>query len=55
VAIEDSRWGLESARAAGLKTIGITHTYPASALSADLVIADLTALTPAMVRTFGQD
>ena len=56
VAIEDSRWGLESARAAGLKTIGITHTYPASALTAaDLVIADLTALTPAIVRTFEQD
>jgi len=33
VAIEDSRWGLESARAAGLITIGITHSYPAEALS----------------------
>ena len=56
VAIEDSHWGLQSARAAGMRTIGITHTYPASALTAaDLVIADLTALTPAIVRTFEQD
>jgi beta-phosphoglucomutase len=46
VAIEDSRWGLESARAAGLHTIGITHTYPASELRpADLVIDSLDALT----------
>ena len=27
VAIEDSPWGLESARAAGLLTVGVTHTY----------------------------
>jgi beta-phosphoglucomutase len=53
VAIEDSRWGLESARAAGLRTIGITHTYPASLLTgADLVIPDLDALTSATLRTF---
>jgi HAD superfamily hydrolase (TIGR01509 family) len=42
VAIEDSRWGLESARAAGLRTIGVTHTYPAELLSsADVVVASL--------------
>jgi beta-phosphoglucomutase len=28
VAIEDSHWGLDSARAAGMRTIAITHTYP---------------------------
>src|SRR5688572_5230280 len=33
VAIEDSRWGLESARAAGLRTVAVTHTYAAEALS----------------------
>jgi beta-phosphoglucomutase len=51
VAIEDSRWGLESARAAGLRTVAVTQTYEASALTdaADLVIEslesmDLTAL-----------
>ena len=47
VAIEDSVWGLEAARAAGLKTIGITHTYPAAELKgADLVVTDLAAITP---------
>jgi len=52
VAIEDSQWGLESARLAGLHTIAITHTYPASSLTADLVIESLDALTPAAVRSF---
>jgi len=42
VAIEDSRWGLESARAAGMRTIGVTTSYTASALSlADVVVASL--------------
>ena len=45
VAIEDSVWGLESARSAGLRTVGVAHTYQASALSAaDLVIGGLDAL-----------
>jgi beta-phosphoglucomutase len=45
VAIEDSVWGLQSARAAGLKTVAITHTYAASALSdAHLVVDALDAL-----------
>ena len=39
VAIEDSRWGLESARAAGLRTIGVAQTYQAESLSADVVIS----------------
>ena len=30
VAIEDSPWGLESARAAGLRTVAVTQTYEAS-------------------------
>jgi beta-phosphoglucomutase len=45
VAIEDSHWGLQSARAAGLKTVGVAHTYDAAALAdADLVIEGLDAL-----------
>ncbi|HEY2905094.1 MAG TPA: HAD family phosphatase [Vicinamibacterales bacterium] len=45
VAIEDSRWGLVSARAAGLRTVAVTQTYDARELpSVDLVIPDLTAL-----------
>lgn len=55
VAIEDSRWGLVSARTAGLRTIGITQTYPASELeaSADIVIAHLDELTPDLVARLG--
>jgi beta-phosphoglucomutase len=46
VAIEDSRWGLDSARAAGLRSVAVAHTYPADALtSADLVVQNLSALT----------
>jgi len=46
VAIEDSRWGIESAKAAGLPCIGITHTYPAAELtSADVVIDSLEEFT----------
>jgi beta-phosphoglucomutase len=45
VAIEDSRWGLESARAAGLRTVAVTTTYQAEALTAaDLTIPSLAAL-----------
>ena len=33
VAIEDSRWGLESARGAGLRCVGVTNSYPASELA----------------------
>jgi beta-phosphoglucomutase len=46
VAIEDSRWGLESARAAGLRTVAVTNTYPAAALAAyaELVVESLNGL-----------
>jgi beta-phosphoglucomutase len=54
VAIEDSRWGLESARAAGLRTIAITHTYSADALSgsADTIIPGLDRLTCELLCRF---
>ena len=46
VAIEDSHWGLEAARQAGLRTVAITHTYPAAKLpSADLVVDRLNDIT----------
>jgi beta-phosphoglucomutase len=46
VAIEDSRWGLEAAKLAGLRTVAITHTYPAADLStADLVVNHLSEIT----------
>ena len=46
VAVEDSRWGLESARAAGLRTVAVTNTYAADALAehAELVVSGLDAL-----------
>jgi beta-phosphoglucomutase len=52
VAIEDSRWGLESARTAGLRTIAITHTYPRAELTgeADLVVDRLDEITPELVK-----
>ena len=47
VAIEDSRWGLHSARAAGLRCVAVTNTYSEAELRADaeLVVAGLNALT----------
>jgi beta-phosphoglucomutase len=51
VAIEDSRWGLASARAAGLRTVGVTSSYDAGELSgADLVIGSLDDLDLADLR-----
>ena len=46
VAIEDSRWGLESARGAGLRLVGVTSSYSAEELSsAELVVEGLGTLT----------
>lgn len=46
VAIEDSHAGLDSARAAGMRTIAITHTYPRDTLgSADAIVDALDELT----------
>jgi beta-phosphoglucomutase-like phosphatase (HAD superfamily) len=50
VAIEDSHWGLTAAVAAGLRTIGITTSYPRRALQlADVVIDSLDEVTPGSV------
>jgi beta-phosphoglucomutase len=46
VAIEDSHWGLEAAKTAGVRTVAVTHTYPASELrGADLVVHALSDIT----------
>jgi sugar-phosphatase len=52
VAVEDSRWGLESAHAAGLRCVGVTTSYPARELAgAELIVAGLSELTlPALDR-----
>ncbi len=41
-ALEDSPWGLQSARDAGLRTVGVAQTYAPEALEADLVITSMT-------------
>ena len=46
VAIEDSRWGIESAKDAGLHCVGITTSYPARNLpGADAIIGSLDEFT----------
>jgi beta-phosphoglucomutase len=46
VAIEDSRWGLESALGAGLRCVAVTNSYPADELTgAELVVSGLKDLT----------
>jgi beta-phosphoglucomutase len=50
VAVEDSHWGLESARGAGLRCVGVTSSYPAEALTgAELVVGGLHELTLPML------
>lgn len=45
VVVEDTPPGLEAARAAGMRSIGVAGTYPATALSlADYVVAQLDSL-----------
>ena len=54
LAIEDSRFGIESAKSAGLWCIGITSTYPVSELmAADAIITSLDELTPDLIRSLG--
>lgn len=50
VAIEDSMWGLDAARAAGMKTIAVTTSYGAEALRADLIVNSIADVTPATIR-----
>jgi beta-phosphoglucomutase len=52
LAIEDSRWGIDAAKAAGLKCVGITTTFDAAALpNADAVIGSLDEFTVAFVES----
>jgi beta-phosphoglucomutase-like phosphatase (HAD superfamily) len=57
LAIEDSRWGLEAARKAGLTCVAVTHTYPATELAhaADLVVDRLGDLTIAELERVMRD
>jgi beta-phosphoglucomutase-like phosphatase (HAD superfamily) len=51
IAIEDSHWGLEAARKAGLRCVAVTNTYAAGELSvADLIVERLGDLTLSKVE-----
>jgi beta-phosphoglucomutase len=51
VAIEDSRWGIASARAAGLRAVGVTTSYDAAELAeADWIIGSLAELDVANLQ-----
>ena len=50
LAVEDSRWGIQSAKDAGLWCIGITHTYPIGELmEADTIVTSLDEITPELI------
>ena len=52
IAIEDSRWGIEAARRAGLRCVAVTHTYPAAELGeVDLIVDALSDLTLSSIET----
>jgi beta-phosphoglucomutase-like phosphatase (HAD superfamily) len=52
LAIEDSKWGIESAKTAGLWCVAITHTYPvAELLGADAIVGSLAELTPDLIQS----
>lgn len=57
VAIEDSRWGLQSAQGAGLRCVGVTNSYAAAELQgAELVVSGLGELTlPVLDRLCASD
>ncbi len=51
IAFEDSHWGMEAARTAGLRCVAVTNTYPAAELAqADLIVDALSDLTLARVE-----
>ncbi|HUS47633.1 MAG TPA: HAD-IA family hydrolase, partial [Phycisphaerae bacterium] len=51
VAVEDSPAGIEAAKAAGMKVLAVTNSYPASALkAADRVVGSLKDVTTAALE-----
>lgn len=54
VAVEDSAAGLEAARAAGMRTIGVTTTSPRPALAAaDHIVSGLHEVSPELLEELG--
>jgi beta-phosphoglucomutase len=55
LAVEDSRWGIESAKSAGMACVGITQSYAREELAgADRIVDSLDELTPELVRSLGR-
>lgn len=52
LAIEDTVAGLEAARAAGLATLGVAHTFPAARLDADHVVESLADVDLTTLQTW---
>ncbi len=50
LAIEDTAAGLQAARDAGMKTLGVAHTHPKEELSADHVVDELAGVTLGQLR-----
>jgi beta-phosphoglucomutase len=56
IAIEDSRWGIASAKSAGLACVGITTTYSREHLTAaDWIVASLDEFTPDLVEAIARE
>lgn len=51
VAIEDSMWGLDSARGAGMQTIAVTNSYPAAGLTADRIVSGMDEITTELIQS----
>jgi len=45
VVIEDSNWGLQAAKAAGMHTVGVTNSYGADQLDAETIVGNLAELS----------
>lgn len=45
IVIEDAHWGLQAAKSAGMHTIGVTNSYDAEQLKADIIVNNLKELS----------
>jgi beta-phosphoglucomutase len=55
IVVEDSHWGLEAAKAAGIKTLAVTNSYPSEQLKkADKITDNLASVTIAQLNQMTQ-
>ena len=45
IVIEDAHWGLQAAKSAGMHTVGVTNSYDAEQLTADIIVNNLKELS----------